>query len=171
MAKERVKTPHMTVAQAREQARKYGQLTEFNRMYREHYDAETILFYLDVPMLLDGIEYRSGYGETDREDLLEIAKEYATGRGMRSGYRWLQDGFNEYFEKHEELVEKGKAASFGGATGSKFNREVLAGQIALELGNGVGGRHLLDGKELTKLKAGLAEVISSADLNNGLKLK
>ena len=161
----------MTVAQAREQARKYGKLTEFNRLYREGFNADCALFNLDVPIILDGVEYGAGYGQVDWEDLVRFGKEFATGKGMHSGFRWLEDGFNEYFERHEKLVEQGKVPSFGGATGSRHNREVLAQKIVNELGNGVDGQHVLTEKQIKELKEGLKEVIERNEVNNVLKMK
>ena len=46
---------------------------------------------------------------TDKKwaEILQYAREHATGEGMHKGYRWLQDAFEEYFNDHEERVEKG----------------------------------------------------------------
>ena len=47
-------------------------------------------------------------------EILQFAREHATGEGSHKGYRWLQDAFEEYFNDHEERVEKGTMWSFGG---------------------------------------------------------
>ena len=66
-------------------------------------------------------------------EILQYAHEHATGEGMHKGYRWLQDAFEDYFEDHEQRVEKGTMPSFGGASFSDYNRTVFAAQIARSL--------------------------------------
>lgn len=66
-------------------------------------------------------------------EILQFAREHATGEGMHKGYRWLQDAFEEYFNDHEERVEKGTMWSFGGQSFSDHNRTVFAAQIARAL--------------------------------------
>ena len=79
--------------------------------------------------------------------LLQYAREHATGEGIHSGYKWLQDAFEEYFQDHEERVEKGTMPSFGGASFSDYNRTMFAAQIARSLRyneNGYEGPRLTD---------------------------
>ena len=73
-------------------------------------------------------------------EVLDYALQHATGQGSRTGFRWLQDAFNEYFQAHEEAVENGTCASFGGQSFSQHNRDVLAEKICLELGHHVDHR-------------------------------
>ena len=40
-------------------------------------------------------------------EVLDYALQHATGQGSRTGFRWLEDAFNEYFQAHEEAVENG----------------------------------------------------------------
>ncbi len=72
---------------------------------------------------------------TDKKwaEILQYAHEHATGEGTHTGYRWLHDAFDEYFQDHEERVEKGAMPSFGGASFSDHNRTVFAVQIARSL--------------------------------------
>ena len=80
-------------------------------------------------------------------EILQYAREHATGEGMHKGYRWLQDAFEKYFNDHEERVEKGTMPSFGGASFSDHNRTVFAAQIARSLRyneNGYEGARLTD---------------------------
>ena len=80
-------------------------------------------------------------------EILQYAHEHATGEGMHKGYRWLQDAFEDYFEDHEQRVEKGTMPSFGGASFSDHNRTVFAAQIARSLRyneNGYEGPRLTD---------------------------
>ena len=58
-------------------------------------------------------------------ELLDYAKQHATGEGLHRGYNWLRDAFNEYIIMSDEVLGYG----MGGAPGSKHNREVLVGQI------------------------------------------
>lgn len=80
-------------------------------------------------------------------EILQFAREHATGEGSHKGYRWLQDAYEEYFNVHEERVEKGTMPSFGGASFSDHNRTVFAAQIARSLRyneNGYEGPRLTD---------------------------
>ena len=52
-------------------------------------------------------------------ELLQYAKEHATGEGFHRGYRWLQDSFNEYLAMSDEVP----GYSIGGQPGSMHNRE------------------------------------------------
>lgn len=93
---------------------------------------------------------------TDKKfaELLQYAQEYARGEGSHKGYRWLQDAFEDYFEYHEQRVEKGIMASFGGMSFSDCNRKTFAAQIARSLRfneNGYEGATLTD-EQWEKLK-------------------
>ena len=94
-------------------------------------------------------------------ELLQYAKEHATGEGFHRGYAWLKDAFNEYLTMSDEVP----GYSIGGQPGSMHNREVLAGRILLELGHHIGGRGLIDEDQEAKLKATLAEVVSDKNIN------
>lgn len=59
-------------------------------------------------------------------EVLDYAREHATGTGMHKGYKWLQDAYEEYLEMSEEVG----GYSMGGQSGSEHNRTVLAGRIA-----------------------------------------
>ena len=98
------------------------------------------------------------------EEVLAYATEHATGKGMYTGYRWLQDSFNEYLDMSDEIP----GFSMGGQPGSQFNREVLAGKILLELGDHFGSRHLLDKNQEAKLKKTLDEIVNEQSNHRGL---
>lgn len=59
-------------------------------------------------------------------EVLDFAREHATGTGMHKGYKWLQDAYEEYLEMSEEVG----GFNMGGQLGSDYNRTVLAGRIA-----------------------------------------
>lgn len=92
-------------------------------------------------------------------ELLDYAKQHATGEGLHRGYNWLRDAFNEYIIMSDEVLGYG----MGGAPGSKHNREVLAEKICLVLGNHVLGQHLLNEEQEAKLKKALDQVVSSKE--------
>lgn len=94
-------------------------------------------------------------------EILDYAQQHATGQGSRTGFRWLEDAFNEYFQAHEEAVEKGTCASFGGQSFSQHNKDVLAEKICLTLGQHVGGRHLIDEEQEKRLKESLVKIVES----------
>lgn len=94
-------------------------------------------------------------------ELLQYAKEHATGEGFHRGYAWLKDAFNEYLTMSDEVP----GYSIGGQPGSMHNREVLAERILLELGHHIGGRGLIDEDQESKLKATLTEVVSDQNTN------
>lgn len=98
-------------------------------------------------------------------ELLDYARQHATGEGMHTGYRWTQDAFDEYIAMSDEVP----GYSLGGQPGSEHNRRVLAERICLELGNHVGGRHLISDAQEAKLKDTLKEIVTNQNTNQ-LKL-
>ena len=102
-------------------------------------------------------------------EVLDYALQHATGQGSRTGFRWLEDSFNEYFQAHEDAVEKGTCASFGGQSFGKHNREVMAEKICLELGHHVGGQHLIDENQEARLKASLKKITESPQRSRGFR--
>ncbi len=99
------------------------------------------------------------------ERLLNAARKTAEGdRFFRDGLL-LRDRFNNYLS----LSEKVPGYGMGGQPGSEFNREVLAAKIAHELGNGFGGRHLLDEKQLEILREKLAVIVCEESNKKGLR--
>ena len=101
-------------------------------------------------------------------EVLNYARQHATGQGSRTGFRWLQDSFNEYFQAHEQAVEKGTCASFGGQSFGQHNREVMAGKICLELGNHFGGQHLINEDQEKRLKESLVKIVDAPQRSRGL---
>lgn len=100
------------------------------------------------------------------EELVGFAQQHATGKGLKTGIKWLEDSFNEYLKMSDEAPGYG----MGGQPGSQHNRQVLAGTIILALGPYVGGRHVLDDAQLAKLKESLKDIVDNPTLGRGLKL-
>ena len=105
---------------------------------------------------LNSEEYMKNKIEQKWEEVLDFATQHAKNQGMHRGILWLKDAFNEYLDMSDEVPGYG----MGGQPGSQFNREVLAGKIALELGNGIGGRHVLDDEQLSRLKTSLDSIVN-----------
>lgn len=94
-------------------------------------------------------------------ELLDYAKQHATGEGFHRGYNWLRDSFNEYLD----LSDATPGYGMGGQPGSMHNREVLAERVCLELGNHVGGRHLIDESQEAKLRQTLNDIVNNERQN------
>ena len=99
-------------------------------------------------------------------ELLQYAKEHATGEGFHRGYAWLKDAFNEYITMSDEVP----GYSMGGLPGSMHNREVLAERILLELGNHIGGQHLIDDNQLGELKQVLYKIVNNNKQINNINI-
>lgn len=92
-------------------------------------------------------------------ELLDYAKQHATGEGFHRGYNWLRDSFNEYLD----MTDATPGYGMGGQPGSQHNREVLAEKILLKLGHHIGGDGVITDEQEARLKESLAEVVSNAN--------
>lgn len=99
------------------------------------------------------------------ESLLNAARKTAEGDRFFSDGLLLRERFNRYLS----LSDKVPGYAMGGQPGSEFNREVLAAKITHELGNGFGGRHLLDEKQLEILREKLAVIVCEESNKKGLR--
>lgn len=99
-------------------------------------------------------------------ELLDYAKQHATGEGFHRGYRWLQDAFNEYIDMSDEVPGYG----IGGQPGSIRNREVLAERTCITLGSHIGGHNLIDDAQEERLKATLKDIVNEPSQHRGLRL-
>ena len=88
-------------------------------------------------------------------ELLDYARQHATGEGMHTGIKWLTDSFNEYLTMSDATPGYG----MGGQPGSQHNREVLAERILLKLGNHIGGDHTISDEQEARLKESLAGIV------------
>ncbi len=96
-------------------------------------------------------------------ELMQYAREFATGKGLHKGEPWVRDAFNAYFKWHEEQVEAGRAMSFGGLSFSIHNREVMAEMVHLQL------RDSLADDEAKRLRDTLRGIAQDPQQNRGLK--
>lgn len=69
--------------------------------------------------------------EEKYQEVVDLAVQHTTGKGLQRGIFWLKKAFNEYFDWHESKVEEGKLWTFGGQAHSEHNRSVLAGRLAI----------------------------------------
>ena len=53
-------------------------------------------------------------------ELLDYAKQHATGEGFHRGYRWLQDSFNEYLKMSDEVPGYGMGGQPGWSLATIF---------------------------------------------------
>ena len=102
-------------------------------------------------------------------EVLDYAREHATGTGMHKGYKWLQDAYEEYLEMSEEVG----GYNMGGQRGSEHNRTVLAGRIARAMRYSYekeyGKVHIdLNDEQIDKLTDTL-QYIKDHPVSNGLK--
>lgn len=102
------------------------------------------------------------------EEVLDYARQHATGKGLHTGYRWLEDAFNEYFDLHEKMAEEVRGASFGGSSFSQHNKEVAAEKVCLELGQHIGGRGAIDENQEQKLRASLKDITQAPQKGRGI---
>ena len=82
-------------------------------------------------------------------ELLFHAKEYALTNDGDTEIILLKDAVIMYL-----------LFGMSGQPGSRHNRKILIQRILLELGNGVGGQHVLNNQQLTKLKVSLNQIIT-----------
>lgn len=99
-------------------------------------------------------------------EVINFAREHATGEGLHKGYRWLQDAFNEYLD----MTDKTPGYGMGGQPGSMLNREVLAEKICLRLGNHIGGDHTITDDQEARLRESLKDIVENTSQHKALKL-
>ncbi len=102
------------------------------------------------------------------EEVMDYARQHATGKGPHTGCKWLEDAFNEYFDLHEKMVEEGRCASFGGSSFSQHNKEVATEKICLELGQHIGSRGAIDEDQEKKLRASLKDITQAPQQGRGI---
>ena len=98
------------------------------------------------------------------EELVSVAKQHATGKGLQTGIKWLEESFNEFLAMSDKAPGWGQ----GGQPGSQFNREVLAGKVIQHF-DGVGSGHELSEEQLSRLKESLSSIVNDK-IQNGLKI-
>lgn len=98
------------------------------------------------------------------DQVLQYAREYATGNGLHMGESWVRDAFNDYFALHEKEVEAGRRPGFGGTPGSSHNREVMAEKIYLELRDELDYDH-----EAPRLRETLQRIAQDTGQNRSLR--
>lgn len=91
-----------------------------------------------------------------REQTTQYAIEHITKKGMHTGYAWLRDSFNEYYDAIKTPGVKISAES------DIAHRQILAQKVAIDC------IHKLNHNQLQQLDKVLNEIVSDYKVNNGL---
>lgn len=92
-----------------------------------------------------------------REQTSQYAIEHITKKGLHTGYAWLKDSFNEYYDAIKTPGVKISAES------DIAHREILAQKVAIDC------IHKLNHEQLQQLDKILKEIVSENNLSNGLR--
>lgn len=91
-----------------------------------------------------------------RNETTQYAIEHITRKGLHTGYAWLRDAFNDYYE----------AIKTPGLNISEENdiahRKILAQKVAIDC------IHALNKEQLEKLDKVLDEIVTEPKISNGL---
>ena len=91
-----------------------------------------------------------------RKETTQYAIEHITRKGLHTGYAWLRDAFNDYYE----------AIKTPGLNISEENdiahRKILAQKVAIDC------IHALNKEQLEKLDKVLDEIVTEPKISNGL---
>lgn len=104
-------------------------------------------------------------------EVLDYAREHATGTGIHKGYKWLQDAYEDYLEMSEEVG----GYNMGGQKGSDHNRTVLAGKIGRAMRYSYDKEYGkvridLNDEQIDKLTDTLQWIVEHPKVKNQLKL-
>ena len=124
--------------------------------YAPHKDINDYLLDKNSVNMNQEQEIKDKWGE-----VLDYARQYATGEGMHHGFAWLRDSFSEYVA----MAEKTPGYSPGGTDGSTHNREVLAEKILQSLGHHIGGDGVISEAQETHLRDALTDIAASGRLS------
>lgn len=92
-----------------------------------------------------------------REQTTQYAIEHITKKGLHTGYAWLRDAFNDYYDAIKTPGVKISAES------DIAHREILAQKVAIDC------IHKLNHEQLQQLDKVLKEIVSENNLSNGLR--
>lgn len=91
-----------------------------------------------------------------REQTAQYAIEHITKKGMHTGYAWLRDSFNEYYDAIKTPGVKISAES------DIAHREILAQKVAIDC------IHKLSNEQLQQLDKVLKDIVSETKVSNGI---
>mgnify|MGYP002623766210 CR=1 FL=1 len=91
-----------------------------------------------------------------REQTSQYAIEHITRKGLHTGYAWVRDAFNDYYDAIKTPGAKISAES------DIAHRELLAQKVAIDC------IHKLNHEQLQQLDKVLKEIVSENNLSNGL---
>ncbi len=91
-----------------------------------------------------------------REQTAQYAVEHITGKGMHTGYAWIRDSFNEYYQAVSthgvDISQKSDIA----------HRQILAQKVAIDC------IHALNKEQLQQLDKVLKDIASQTKISTGL---
>lgn len=91
-----------------------------------------------------------------REQTSQYAIEHITKKGLHTGYAWVRDAFNDYYDAIKAPGAKISAES------DIAHREILAQKVAIDC------VHKLSNEQLQQLDKVLKEIVSENNISNGL---
>ena len=91
-----------------------------------------------------------------REQTSQYAIEHITKKGLHTGYAWVRDAFNDYYDAIKTPGAKISAES------DIAHREILAQKVAIDC------VHKLSNEQLQQLDKVLKEIVSENNISNGL---
>lgn len=92
-----------------------------------------------------------------RDQTTQYAIEHITKKGLHTGYAWLRDSFNDYYDAIKAPGVKISAES------DIAHREILAQKVAIDC------IHKLSNEQLQQLDKVLKEIVSENNISNGLR--
>ena len=93
-------------------------------------------------------------------EVVDFATQHATGEGLRTGRRWLEDSFNEYFTMLADTKGRSKDWLVG-------HRELIAQRLAIEVLGNVKGTDFRD--KMAKLDDTLKDIVNNPSVEQRLK--
>lgn len=93
-------------------------------------------------------------------EVVDFAIQHATGEGLRTGRRWLEDSFNEYFTMLADTKGRSKDWLVG-------HRELVAQRLAIEVLGNVKGTDYRD--KMAKLDDTLKDIVHNPPIERGVR--
>lgn len=98
--------------------------------------------------------------QTKWDEVVDFATQHATGEGLRTGRRWLEDSFNEYFSMLSDIKERSEDWLVG-------HRELIAQRLAIEVLGNVKGADFRD--KMAKLDDTLKDIVNNLPKEHGIR--
>lgn len=93
-------------------------------------------------------------------EVIDFAHQHATGEGLRTGRRWLEDSFNEYFEMIGDTQGRSQDWLVG-------HRQLVAQKLAIQVLGLLNGSDFRE--KMAKLDETLKNIVNNPPQNRGLR--